>query len=999
MDNDTSRVTENGGVLEYTFDANWLVTEVRRVIDGKTASLGRREWDSDGMLLADVDANGAATRYTYDAAGNLTRSTDAKGNSSSIGYDGKNQPVSFTDALGNTARREYDAAGRPVSITDALGYVTRYRYDQRGQLVELIDARGGSKHFQYNRQGWLTSYTDCSGHSSEYSYDKQGRLTAARDAMGHVSSYEYDGLGRLTGLIAPDKTREHYAYDADGNLVLHVDGAGQQTRYRYNGQGLPVERTDAIGQTVQYRYDAALQLTELINAKGESYRLAYHAEGWLASETGFDGKRTQYSYDQSGNLSATECGSQRTQLLRDALGLLSVKTTADGVVRYAYDALGRLTAVSAPQAEQRFFHDALGQLTEERSAYFLQSLPDAGRLPNAPRVPDASFVMTHAYDDLGNRIQTVLPNGRRVDTLRYGSGHWHGVLWQGKAVVDVERDKLHREKQRQLGSSGLLATRQYDPQSRLTQLTLARGADAPVPVRERRFDYDAQGNLTTIFQTGATATGPLGKLSYNYDPVGQLLAAVQPGLDEHFAFDPAGNLLDKAPTSGNVLKRYGDIEYDYDEQGNAIGKRFHPPGKESTWSELELQYDAENRLSHATRTERQSRHRARYFYDAFSRRIAKRIEETRWSNRQNITRDQPAHTNATTTFFVWDGDTLAQELGHEKTVTYLYEPDSFVPLARISSQASRQASTVHLPRVVQWDLPATRHDAELQAAIAQEQADIEAHQVSAWQRTQAAADDAASHDRIAHYHCDHLGTPRELTDAQGKVVWSGRYKAWGRLLHVEGEVDQPLRFQGQYEDQETGLFYNRYRYYDPDASRYLNQDPAGLSGGMNLYSYAPNPTMWIDPLGLQKKCGTCCFGGRFSSADSAARAALIRYNSKSIRDNLEYGGLIYKGKNGKYDFTKATRGDLDGVDPWSGKKIAKNCEETGYWHTHGNYSRRDGTPTTKENDYFNSNDFSPDDKNAAKISGQGKTEYRGYVGTPSGVFKGYNSKNGITYNL
>ncbi|MGK5059464.1 glycohydrolase toxin TNT-related protein [Janthinobacterium sp. LB2P49] len=850
VDNDTSRVTANGGVLEYTFDANWLVTEVRRVIDGKAASLGRREWDHDGMLLADIDANGAATRYAYDAAGNLTRSTDAKGHSSNIEYDGQNQPLTFTDAQGNTTRREYDAAGRPVSITDALGHVTRYRYDQRGRLVELVDARGGSKHFQYNRQGWLTAYTDCSGHTSEYTYDALGRLEATQDALGHATRYAYDALGRLLHLTAPDQTREQYSYDADGNLVLHEDGAGQQTHYRYNGQGLPVERTDAMGQTMQYRYDAALQLTELINAKGESYQLAYHAEGWLTSETGFDGKRTQYSYDQAGNLTATECGSQRTQLLRDALGLLQVKTTADGVVRYAYDALGRLTAVSAPQAEQRFFHDALGQLIEERSTCFLQALPETARLPNAPRAPDASFVMTHAYDELGNRIQTVLPNGRRIDTLRYGSRHWHGVLWQGKAVVDVERDKLHREKQRQLGSSGLLATRQYDPQSRLTQLTLARGPDASAPVRERRFEYDTQGNLRSILQTGATAAGPLGKLSYAYDPVGQLLSAVQPGLAEHFAFDPAGNLVDTAPASGNVLKRYGDTEYDYDEQGNATGKRFHPPGRESTWSDLALHYDAENRLSHATRTERQSRHRTHYFYDAFSRRIAKRVEEARWSKQQDITTDQPANCGSSTTFFVWDGDTLAQELGHEETVTYLYEPDSFVPLARISSPACRQASTVHLPRVAQWDLPATRHDAELQAAITQEQADTEAHHVSAWQRTLAAADDAAAHDRITHYHCDHLGTPRELTDAQGNLVWSGRYKAWGRLLHVEGEIEQPLRFQGQYEDGETGLFYNRYRYYDPEPGRYLTQDPIGLLGGINSYLYSPSPTMTADPLGL-----------------------------------------------------------------------------------------------------------------------------------------------------
>ncbi|MGK5077794.1 RHS repeat-associated core domain-containing protein [Janthinobacterium sp. HLX7-2] len=1004
LDMDTSRVTENGGVLEYTFDANWLATEVRRVIDGKAASLGRREWDRDGMLLADIDANGAATRYAYDASGNLTSTIDATGHRSSIEYDGRNQPVAFTDALGNTAHRAYDAAGRPVSITDALGRVTRYRYDQRGQLAELTDARGGSKHFQYNRKGWLTAYTDCSGHTSEYSYDAQGRLAATRDAQGHATGYDYDALGRLIRLTAPDKTHEQYVYDADGKLLQHVDAAGQQTRYRYNGQGLPVERTDAIGQTLRYRYDAALQLTELINAKGESYQLAYHAEGWLRSETGFDGKLTQYSYDRAGNLVATECASQRTELLRDALGLLRVKTTSDGVVRYAYDALGRLTAVSAPQAEQRFFHDALGQLIEERSACFLQNLPETPRLPNARRAPDASFIMTHAYDELGNRIQTVLPNGRRIDTLRYGSGHWHGVLWHGKPVVDVERDSLHREKQRQLGSSGLLATRQYDPQSRLTQLTLARGTGTPAPVRERRFEYDALGNLNTILQTGATASGPLGKLRYTYDPVGQLLSAVQPGLAEHFAFDPAGNLVDPAPTAlpaitGNLLKSYGNTEYDYDEQGNTTCKRFHPPGRESTWSDLALHYDAENRLSQTCRMERQWRHRAHYFYDAFSRRIAKRVDEARWGKQQDIAKDQPAHCASSTTFFVWDGDALAQELGHEETVTYLYEPDSFVPLARIRSEGCQQASAVPMPYVAQWALPATRYDAEQQAAIAQEQANREALHVSAWQGIQAAADCAAPQDRIAHYHCDHLGTPRELTDAQGNVVWSGRYRAWGSVLHVEGEIAQPLRFQGQYEDGETGLFYNRYRYYDPEASRYLTQDPAGLSGGINLYSYAPNPTMWIDPLGLQKKCGTCCLGGRFSSADSAARAALTRYNPKSIRDNLEYGGLIYKGRNGKYDFTKAMRGDTDGVNPWNGKGVAKNCEERGYWHTHGNYSKKDGTPTIKENDYFNSNVFSPADKNIAKSSGQGKVEYRGYVGTPSGEFKGYDSKTGITYKI
>ena len=246
--------------------------------------------------------------------------------------------------------------------------------------------------------------------------------------------------------------------------------------------------------------------------------------------------------------------------------------------------------------------------------------------------------MTHAYDELGNRIQTVLPNGRRVDTLRYGSGHWHGVLWQGQTVVDVERDRLHREKQRTLGNSGLVATRQYDA-------AIAAHANDPgarprcplpparAPLSLRRIGQpdhhrpDRTDGQRTAGQPAATPT----------TRVGQLLSAVQPGLVERFAFDPAGNMVDATPATGarlaaitgNLLRTFGDFSYDYDEQGNTTRKRFHPPGRESTWSDLQLEYDAENRISHATRTERQTRHRAEYFYDAFSRRIAKRVE---WSS-------------------------------------------------------------------------------------------------------------------------------------------------------------------------------------------------------------------------------------------------------------------------------------------------------------------------------------------------------------------------------
>ena len=122
---------------------------------------------------------------------------------------------------------------------------------------------------------------------------------------------------------------------------------------------------------------------------------------------------------------------------------------------------------------------------------------------------------------------------------------------------------------------------------------------------------------------------------------------------------------------------------------------------------------------------------------------------------------------------------------------------------------------------------------------------------------------------IFHVHADHLGTPRELTDAAGHLVWAASYKAWGAAVEIahpprrvlggaveecwEEQADpvtQNLRSQGQYFDPETGLHYNRYRYYDPAVGRFIGQDPIGLLGGSNSYQYGPNPVVWIDPLGL-----------------------------------------------------------------------------------------------------------------------------------------------------
>jgi len=166
------------------------------------------------------------------------------------------------------------------------------------------------------------------------------------------------------------------------------------------------------------------------------------------------------------------------------------------------------------------------------------------------------------------------------------------------------------------------------------------------------------------------------------------------------------------------------------------------------------------------------------------------------------------------TLYGWDGDTLAYETAWERreTTHYVYEPGSFTPLA------------------------------QGKGATMLDEGAAEVSQLAA----------------IAYYHCDQIGTPQELTDEAGDVAWSARYKAWGEAKEVISEaarkagIRNPLRFQGQYFDHETGLHYNRHRYYDPGSGRFISKDPIGLQGALNVYQYAPNPVEWTDPLGLAR---------------------------------------------------------------------------------------------------------------------------------------------------
>jgi RHS repeat-associated protein len=129
--------------------------------------------------------------------------------------------------------------------------------------------------------------------------------------------------------------------------------------------------------------------------------------------------------------------------------------------------------------------------------------------------------------------------------------------------------------------------------------------------------------------------------------------------------------------------------------------------------------------------------------------------------------------------------------------------------------------------------------------------------------------------QMLHLVTDHQGTPREAVTNDGQVVWAAQLQTWGNINQkwwplgnsksdISGAsgagynpiaandpgFDLDLRFANQWEDKETGLFYNYQRYYDPATGQYISSDPIGVSGGTRPHGYVHNPTTWVDPLGL-----------------------------------------------------------------------------------------------------------------------------------------------------
>ena len=803
-------VTDGKGIHRYYYDPDGNILR-EEAPDGSTTTY---EWDEFHHLLARHSPAGRVEKFEYNAAhGQLSRYTAADGAEWQYRYDERGLLSNITDPAGQTWTQQCDERGLPVSLVSPQGEETRLAYTAQGLLSGIFrqdERRLGIEYDHHNRPETLT---DVMGREHHTEYSGHDLPVKMRGPGGQSVRLQWQQHHKLSGIERAGTGAEGFRYDRHGNLLAYTDGNGVVWTMEYGPFDLPVARTDGEGHRWQYRYDKdTLQLTEVINPQGESYLYVLDNCGRVTEEHDWGGVVWRYRYDADGLCTARVNGLEETILYsRDAAGRLAEVISPEGKTQYAYDKSGRLTGIFSPDGtSQRTGYDERGRV----------NVTTQGRRAIEYHYPDEHTV-----------IRCILPpedeRDRHPDesllktTYRYNAaGELAEVILPGDETLTFSRDEAGREVLRH-SNRGFACEQGWNAAG---QPVSQRAGFFPeeatwgglVPSLVREYRYDSAGNVSGV--TSREDYGRETRREYRLDRNGQVTAVTASGTglgygegDESYGYDSCGYLKAQSAgrhriseetdqyAGGHRLKQAGNTQYDYDAAGRMVSRTKHRDGYRPETERF--RWDSRDQLTGYCSAQGEQ---WEYRHDASGRRTEKRCD-----------RKKIRFT------YLWDGDSIAEIREYRDDKLYSVRHLVFNGFELISQQFSR----VRQPHPSVAPLWVTRTN----------------HAVS-----------------------DLTGRPLMLFNSEGKTVWRpGQTSLWGLALslpadtgypdprgELDPEADPGLLYAGQWQDAESGLCYNRFRYYEPETGMYLVSDPLGLLGGEQTYRYVPNPCGWVDPLGL-----------------------------------------------------------------------------------------------------------------------------------------------------
>jgi RHS repeat-associated protein len=836
------------------------------VIDSPSAGTYNMKWKNGTVF-------GFSSPSAFAAVAYLNSITDSNGNVTKIIRANPSQPIQITqiiDPFGRKLGLTYDDVNRITSITDPIGRTVQYTYNSQGTLATVTDTAQGVTSYTYNSPTQLATIADPRGITYlQNSYDGDGRvaqqiaadggitrfaytylnstacaasgcagvntrpilLTTVTDPLGRQTTYHFSPQGLLLDVTDALGEKTVYTRDSRTNQVLAItDPLGRATAFSYDPSGNPTSITRLAGTpnavTGSLSFDSRFnKVTSITDPLGHTTTFKYDGAGNLINETGPLGDQVTFAYDGSGEMVA----------VKDALGNTATATFANGsiatvtdplsrVSSYVTDAVGRrVAAVDAAANTTRIQYDAMNQvtqITDPLGNHISFAFDGNGNLLSVTDANQRST--TYTYDQMDRVASRTDPLGDS-EVYQYDRVGNLVQLTDRRGIVSTNSyDALNRPMLAGFGGQSAV-TYTYDAASRLTDVmdsisgTVAREFDAldqltseVTPQGSVSYTYDAAGRRASMVVNGQPP------VNYSYDNDNRVIEITQAGAAVGVTYDGDGRRASLSLPNG-VVKSYaydsaseetsltyglgstilGTLSYAYDLAGRraAVGGSFAKTGLPPALAAAS--YNADNQV---TRSGSSS-----LSYDANGNLISDGVNTYTWDARNHLV-----------------------SISGGVSANFQYDP--FGRRVTTSVAATTKSFLYDSARIVEESSGGARLTDLLGGGLDEY-----------FSRSDPSG--------TSYFLTDALGSTIALTDASGTLSTVYTYEPLGAETST-GSSQNEFQFTGR-ENDGTGLYFFRARYFSPQLGRFISEDPIGLLGGINEYAYVGNnPISRIDPFGL-----------------------------------------------------------------------------------------------------------------------------------------------------
>ncbi len=688
----------------------------------------------------------------------------------------------------------YDAADRLISTADILENVTSFQYDENGNLISQTDANNHITRYEYDAMNRRTAIINANGYRSEFVYDLAGRMIATKDPSGNVTRFEYDVLGQQTKVITPLGYETQYVYDENGNVIQTIDAnaIADPINHPRNYQGVSESRT----------YDELNRLITQLDAQLGETEYTYDFLGNVTAIVDPEGQATIFAYDDLGRIVATIDPIIETPfdeygmiMLYDEIGNVLVSQDREARVReHTYDVLNRLVSIE-------YIQYLVGNTQE-----------------------------TYTYDTFGNLVK--VENNDVTYTYTYTTKH---------QVASKTDSRLNKTLSWTYDAVGNVATK-TDYQGDVTH-----------------FQYDSSNRLV------AQKNSAYLQVSYHYDPAGRLLNRIlSNGAKTHYRYDNDGRLvsLKNISASGSVVE---DIAYQHDAIGNIIQQSDSVSGRNVTYT-----YDGLYRLVNVDSTD--DREDRIYVYDAVgNRKVMLGLGMAYYYSYNPAGFDSPPLGNRLLDIRMgYPTGPLHRQFSYDNSGRITQKKDGGGnPIYTISYNGKGRASLITTDTATNsFEYDPNDYRIQKDAKLYHLEGEHLEATYNATGQLQSKYMRGVVIDEIVNgydyptsnpadkvnvtYHHDQLNSVTALTGHAGATEATVSYDVFGKPLSETGSVSNDMLFTGREYDRDSGLYYYRARYYDPEIGRFTSEDPLGFNAGINFYVYVNNnPINLNDPTGME----------------------------------------------------------------------------------------------------------------------------------------------------